>query len=322
MIKKCARDSYGKALVEYGSKNSKVVVVVADVSSSVKTDYFAKSFPDRFFNVGIAEQALVDVSVGLSLEGFIPFANTFAGLFLRAVEQIRTCVCYAKTNVKIIGGYAGLSDFKDGATHHSITDIAIMRSLPNMTVVSPADAVEIEKMIPLIGEYNGPVYMRISRAELPVIFDADHKIEIGKGVVVREGKDVTLIGTGIMVYRCLEAAEILSKEGIDTRVINIHTIKPIDTSLIMKSAKETGAIVTAEEHSVIGGLGSAVVEVTSKNYPVPVEQVGICDTFAVTGSDHDSLLDCYGMSIEDIVKKTKIVIERKKNEINRWRDSC
>jgi len=306
-----ARDAYGRALLEYGSKNSSVVVVAADVSTSVKTDYFATSFPKRFFNVGIAEQGLVDVSVGLALEGMVPFANTFAALLLRAFEQIRTCVCYAKTNVKIVAGYAGLSDYKDGATHYSICDLAIMRSLPNMVVMSPADPVEIEKTIPLIGEYEGPVYLRISRAEMPVIFDRDHQMEIGKGIVMREGKDITLIGTGIMVHRCLAAASILAAEGIDARVVNIHTIKPLDTSLIIQCADETGAIVTAEEHSIIGGLGSAVAEATAQNCPVPVERVGISDTFAVTGPDTESLLDYYGMSIVDIVQKAKSGLTKK-----------
>ena len=306
MAKKvCCRTAYGKALAEYGAKNSRVVVVVADVSSSVKTGYFASSFPERFFNVGIAEQGLIDLSVGLALEGMIPFANTFAALFLRAFEQIRTSVCYAKTNVKIVGGYAGLSDYKDGATHNSICDLSVMRSLPNLVVISPADAVEIEKMIPLIAKYKGPVYMRISRAELPVVFSKSHKPKIGKGVVVRDGKDVTLIGTGVMVYRCLEAAKILAKNGINARVVNIHTIKPLDVSLITKCAKETGAIVTAEEHSVIGGLGSAVAETVTENCPVPIERVGIDDTFCVTGPDPESLLDHYGMGIEDIVEKAK-----------------
>jgi len=310
MAKKvCCRTAYGKALAEYGVKNSRVVVVVADVSSSVKTDYFASSFPERFFNVGIAEQGLIDLSVGLALEGMIPFANTFAALFLRAFEQIRTSVCYAKANVKIIGGYAGLSDYKDGATHHSICDLSVTRSLPNLTIVSPADPVEIGKMVPLVARHNGPVYMRISRAELPLVFGNDHKPKIGKGVVVRDGKDVTLIGTGVMVYRCLEAAKILAKNGIKARVINIHTVKPLDVSLITKCAKETGAIVTAEEHSVIGGLGSAVAEVVTENCPVPIERVGVQDTFCVTGPDPDSLLEHYGMGIENIVKKAKTVLK-------------
>ena len=313
MIEKaCCRTAYGKALAEYGAKNPRVTVVAADVSTSVKTTYFARSFPERFFNVGIAEQGLIDVSVGLALEGMIPFANTFAGLFLRAFEQIRTSVCYAKTNVKIIGSYAGLSDYKDGATHYSICDLSIMRSLPNLTVISPADPVEIEKMVPLIGEYDGPVYMRISRAELPVVFDEDHKVEIGKGIIVRQGNDITLIASGVMVHYCLEAAKILAAERIEARVVNIHTIKPLDISLITKCAEETGVIVTAEEHSIIGGLGTAVEEAVSENCPVPVEKIGIPDTFCVTGPDPESLLDHYGMSIEDVVKKAKAAVEKRK----------
>lgn len=309
-----ARDAYGKALLEYGANNSSVVVVVADVSSSVKTDYFAQSFPERFFNVGIAEQALVDVSVGLAREGLVPFANTFSALLLRAFEQIRTCVCYAETNVKIVGSYGGLSDYKDGATHYSICDLSVMRSLPNIAVISPADPVEIEKMVPLTGEHDGPVYLRISRAEMPIVFDQDHEVEIGKGIVVREGNDISLIANGVMVYRCLEAANILAAEGIAARVVNVHTIKPLDTALIVKCAEETGAIVTAEEHSIIGGLGSAVAEVVAENCPVPIGMIGISDTFPVTGPDPESLLDHYGMSVNDIVEKAKSVLVQEEHQ--------
>jgi len=303
MIKKVSvRKAYGEALANYGVVNSNVVVVVADVSASVQTEYFAKRFPERFFNVGIAEQGMVDSGVGLALGGMIPFVNTFAGLMLRAVEQIRTCVAYAKTNVKIIGGYAGLSDYKDGATHYSIMDIAVMRAMPEMVVMVPADANEVKKMVPLVAEYDGPVYLRISRAETPLVSNDDYKVEIGKGIIIHEGKDVTLIGNGVMVFRCLEASKILAKEGIKARVINMHTIKPLDISLVKQAAEETGAIVTAEEHSIIGGLGAAVAEVLGKYDPVPIERVGIADTFVETSLDQESLLDQYGMAIEDIIK--------------------
>ncbi len=311
MEKVSFREAFGKTLVEVGAKDPDVVVLVADVSSSVMTDYFAKRFPERFFNVGIQEAGMVDVAVGFALSGMVPFINTFAGLFLRTVEQIRTCVSYAKTNVKIVGGYAGVSDFKDGPTHHSIMDIAVMRSMPNFVVVAPADATEVKKILPLVAEHDGPVYMRISRAATPVVFDEDHKVEIGKGVLIREGADVTLIGNGVMVYRCIEAAKILDREGISCRVINIHTIKPLDVSLIRQAAEETGAIVTAEEHSIIGGLGTAVAEVLGDTHPVPLERVGIADTFTETGPDFESLLDAYGMAVEDIVKGAKRVLGRK-----------
>jgi len=323
MEKVSFRKAFGKSLVEVGAKNPDVVVLVADVSSSVMTDYFAEKFPERFFNIGIQEAGMVDAAVGFALAGMVPFVNTFAGLFLRTVEQIRTCVAYARTNVKLIGGYAGISDFKDGPTHHSIMDIAVMRAMPNLTVIVPADAVEVKKILPLVAEYDGPVYMRISRAETPIIFDNTHKVEIGRGVLVQDGNDVTLIGNGVMVSRCLEAAKILAKEGISARVINIHTIKPLDVFLVKKAAEETGAIVSAEEHSIIGGLGSAIAEVLSGFYPVPLERVGIADTFTETALNFESLLDHYGMAVEDIVKAAHRALKRKEEKIetNRWRDS-
>jgi len=312
MKKMSVRKAYGEALADYGAVNPDVVVVVADVSSSVQTHYFAKRFPERFFNVGITEQSLIDVAVGFALGGMIPFANTFAALFLRAVEQIRTCVAYAKTNVKIVGGYSGLSDFKDGPTHHAEADIAIMRSLPNMTVIEAADAIQAKKMVPTVAECDGPVYLRISRAETPVLFNEEHEVEIGKGVTIRDGSDVTLIACGVMVFRCLEAAKILSDEGIDARVVNMYSIKPLDISLVEKAAKETGAIVTAEEHSIFGGLGSAVAEVLSDKYPTPLERIGIVDTFTETSLNYEELLDCYGMGVKDIVEATRRVMKRKK----------
>jgi len=311
MEKVSVRRTFGDALCEVGGKNENVVVLVADVSSSVMTDFFAEKFPERFFNVGIQEAAMIDVAVGFALAGMIPFVNTFAGLYLRALEQIRTCVSYARANVKIMAGYAGLSDYKDGPTHHSIMDIAAMRSMPNFIILSPADATEIRNLLPLAVEHDGPVYMRISRADLPVVFNEDHKPEIGKGIILKEGSDVALIGTGVMVYRCLEAAKILESEGITSQVINIHTIKPLDTNLIKDTAKVTGAIVTAEEHSIIGGLGSAVAETIGETYPVVLERVGIADKFAETGPDFESLLDAYGMAIKDIVSIAKRAIERK-----------
>lgn len=311
MRKAPIRETFGRTLVEVGAVRSDVVVLVADVSSSVMTDYFAENFPERFFNLGIQEAGMVDTAVGFALAGMIPFVNTFAGLYLRTVEQVRTCIAYARTNVKLIGGYAGLSDFKDGPTHHSIMDIAVMRAMPNMVVVSPADATEVKKILPLVAEHDGPVYMRLSRADTPLVFDETHKVKIGKGVMVQEGSDLTLIGSGVMLFRCLEAAKILTKEGVSCRLINIHTIKPLDVSLIIKAAEQTGAIVTAEEHSVIGGLGSAVAEALSSFYPAPLERVGIADEFAETGPDFESLLDAYGMAVEDIVKAAKRAISRK-----------
>ena len=310
--KDLTRKVFGEALAEYGATNPNIVVLTADVSSSVLTTYFAQKFPERFFNVGIAEAGMVDTAVGLALGGTIPFVNTFAALLLRATEQIRTCVAYAKTNVKLIGAYAGLSDFKDGSTHHAIIDVAVMRAMPNMVVLVPADSIEAKKMIPLIVQHQGPIYVRISRAEMPIIFDDNHKVEIGKGVVVRNGRDVTLITNGHMLSRSIEAANLLNSRGIEARVVNIHTVKPLDVPLIRKCAEETGAVVTAEEHSIIGGLGSAVAEVLVKECPVPIEMVGIADTFVETALDHDSILDHYGMSVEDIVKAAQRVLSQKK----------
>jgi len=308
------RKIFGEALAEYGAIDTSVVVLTADVSSSVLTSYFAERFPERFYNVGIAEAGMIDTAVGLALGGMTPFANTFAALLLRAVEQIRSCAAYADTNVKIIGSYAGLSDFKDGPTHHSIMDIAVMRSMPNMAVIVPADSTEVRKMVPLVAQYPGPVYMRISRADMPVVFNDSHRVEIGKGVTVRDGKDVTIIANGHLVSRSIEATGLLKEKGIDARVIDMHTVKPLDMPLLRKCAEETGAIVTVEEHSIIGGLGSAVAEAISRDYPVPIEMVGIADKFAETAPDHDSLLDYYGMSVEDINAAVQRVLDRKERK--------
>ena len=307
------RDAYGRALADYGEVNPDVVVLDADVSASTRTRYFAERFPDRFFNLGVAEQGMIDVAVGLALGGKIPFANTFAFLIsLRAAEQVRTCVCYARTNVKLAAGYGGLSDSKDGPTHQAICDLAVMRSLPNIVVMVVADAVEARKAVPVVAEYDGPVYLRLSRAEVPIIFDEDHILKIGEGVVLKDGGDVTLIGTGIMVGRCLEAAEALEKEDIKARVLEIHTLKPLDKNLIIKAARETGAIVTAEEHSVIGGLGGAVAETLSESYPVPIERVGIQDTFTESGP-YFSLLEKYGLGVMDIVEAAKRAVSKKRS---------
>jgi transketolase len=305
------RKILGETLAEYAAKDTKIVALTADVSSSVVTTIFAAKYPERFFNVGIAEQGMIDTAVGLALGGMTPFAATFAAMLLRTVEQIRTCVAYANTNVKIVGSYAGLSDYKDGPTHHSITDVAMMRSLPNITVLVPADSTEVRKMVPLIALHKGPVYLRMSRNDMPTIFDDKHVVEIGKGVTVTDGRDVTIIANGHMVSRSLQAAELLKEKGISAKVINIHTVKPLDSGLIVKCARETGAVVTAEEHSILGGLGSAVAEVLSREYPAPVEMVGVADTFARTGPDHDSLLDYFGMSVDNIVQAGLKSIARK-----------
>lgn len=306
------RIAYGKALIELGKANPDVVVLSADVSNSDHSYMFEEVFPDRFFNVGIAEQSLVDVAVGLAYAGKIPFANTFAFLFAtRALEMVRTHLCYGEANVKLMGAYAGLSDSFDGPTHHSITDIAIMRSLPNMTVLVPGDPVAVAKLLPQVAEWPGPVFVRLNRNEVPVIFDDRYSPRIGEAIILRPGDDVTLIGTGLMVSRCLEAAGELAEQGVDARVLEVHTIKPLDAGRVVQAARETGALVTAEEHSIIGGLGSAVTEVVAENYPVPVKRVGIADRFAETGP-YFALLDCYGMAVADIVAAARQAVAAKR----------
>jgi transketolase len=312
MAEMSMREGYGRALAEYGEINPDVVVLDADTSASTLSYFFAQRFPERFFNIGIAEPCMVDVAVGLALGGKIPFANAFAALIsLRAAEQVRTCVCYARRNVKLAAGYAGLSDFKDGPTHHAIIDIATMRAMPEMTVIVPADALEAGKWVLVIAEYEGPVYLRLSRAATIPVHDESLQLEIGKGITLREGSDMTIVGTGSMVGRSLLAAEKLVKEGIEARVLEIHTIKPLDVDLVWQAAEETGAMVTAEEHSVIGGLGGALAEALCGGRPVPLERVGVADTFACTAFDPDSLMDAYGLAVEDIVSAAKRALARK-----------
>jgi len=262
--------------------------------------------------VGIAEPCMVDVAVGLALGGKIPFVNAFACLLsLRALEQIRTCVCYARTNVKIAASYAGISDFKDGATHYSITDLATLRALPGMTVIVPADAAEAAAWVPVVAEFDGPVYLRISRAGALPVFRPDTQLEIGKGLTMRNGRDLTLVAMGAMVGRCARAAEELAGLGIEARLLEIHTLKPLDRDLLIRAAGETGALVTAEEHTVIGGLGSAVAETLVEAYPVPLERVGILDRFCPTGRDLDTLMDACGLSVVEIVSAAQRVFKRK-----------
>jgi transketolase len=312
MAEMSMREGYGRALAEYGEVNPNVVVLDADTAASTLTHFFAERFPERFFNIGIAEPCMVDVAVGLALGGKIPFANAFAALLsLRAAEQIRTCVCYARRNVKLAAGYAGLSDFKDGPTHHAIVDIAMMRALPEMTVIVPADALEAGKWVPVVAEYEGPVYLRLSRAATIPVHDDSLRVEISKGITLREGSDVTIVGTGSMVGRSLLAAEKLAKERIEARVLEIHTIKPLDVDLIRQAAEETGAIVTAEEHSIIGGLGGAVAEALCGSRPVPLERVGVTDMFTRTALDPESLMDACGLAVEDMVAAVKRVLARK-----------
>lgn len=306
------RQAFGLALAEYGAVNPDVVVLDADTSSSTLSRFFAERFQERFFNIGIAEPCMVDVAVGLALGGHIPFVNGFAALLaLRALEQVRTCVCYARTNVKLAAAFAGLSDYKDGPTHHAITDIAIMRALPEMTVIVPADAEEAAAWVPVVAAYDGPVYLRLSRDVAIPVHDRSTGLRIGRGIVRRPGGDVTIVATGTMVGRSLRAAEALASEGIEARVLEIHTVKPLDVELIRQAAEETGALVTAEEHTVIGGLGGAVAEALAQTHPVPLERVGIADAFARTAPDVDSLMDACGLAVTDVVAAARRAMARK-----------
>ncbi len=308
------REAYGKALLALGTANEKVVALSADVSNSDFSFMFQEAFPNRFFNVGIAEQSLVDVAVGLASTGLIPFANTFAFLFAtRALEMIRSHLCYGRANVKLMGAYAGLSDSFDGPTHNSISDLAILRSLPGMTIVVPSDPAAVAKLLPKIADWDGPVFCRLNRNEVPVLFDGSYEPEIGTAMIHRAGKDVTSICAGLMVSRSLAAAQQLGSEGISARVVEMHTIKPLDRQAIVAAAEETGAIVTAEEHTVLGGLGGAVAEVTAEEHPVPVLRVGIGDRFAESGP-YDAILEAYGMGVSEVVSAARAAVQAKRRK--------
>lgn len=300
------REAYGKALAQLGQENENIVVLDADLSKSTKTADFKKVCPERFINMGIAEANMMAVAGGLATCGKIPFASTFAMFAAgRAFEQIRNTICYPKLNVKVCATHAGITVGEDGASHQAIEDIALMRSIPNMTVINPSDAVETEAAIRAVAEYNGPCYVRLGRLGVPVINDSpEYKFELGKAITLREGKDATIIATGIMVDAALEAYNTLAEEGIKVKVINIHTIKPLDVDAIVKAARETGVVITAEEHSILGGLGSAVCEALSENCPIPVIRVGIKDVFGESGKP-DELLKAYGLTADDIVKAVK-----------------
>ena len=310
--KKATRESYGMALAELGEKYD-IVVMDADLSKSTKTDTFKKKFPERFINTGIAEGNMINVAAGLASTGKIVFASSFAMFAAgRAFEQIRNGVAYPHLNVKIGATHAGISVGEDGATHQCLEDIGIMRTIPGMIIINPADHYEAMEAVKAAVEYDGPVYLRFGRLAVPQIFDeTNYKFELGKGVVLEEGKDATIIATGLMVPYALEARELLKKDGIDAEVINIHTIKPIDRELIEKTARKTGAILTAEEHNVIGGLGSAVAEVLCETYPVPQMRVGTQDAFGKSGKPAQ-LFEEYGLTAENIAENVKKAISLKK----------
>lgn len=312
MTKVATRDAYGDALVNLGKKRDDVVVLDADLSGSTKTSKFAKAFPDRFFNVGIAEQDMVGTAAGLALAGKLPFCSTFAVFATgRAWEQIRQSVCYPNLSVKVVASHAGVTVGEDGGSHQSVEDIAVMRVIPNMTVIVPADGVETALAIEAVAEHKGPCYVRVGRNKVATLFGPDYKFVIGKAHVFHEGKDVAIIATGLMTAEALKARELLKAEGIDAGVINMATIKPLDAAAVIAAAERCGAIVTAEEHSIIGGLGGAVAEVLAESRPVPMVRVGIKDAFGTSG-ESEGLLKHYGLSADDLCVAAKEAISKKR----------
>ncbi len=312
VIKKATRESYGEALKEFAEEYENLVVLDADLAAATKTGIFKKAYPDRFFDCGIAEANMMGVAAGLAACGKIPFASTFAMFAAgRAYEIVRNSIGYPHLNVKIGATHAGISVGEDGATHQCNEDIALMRTIPGMTIINPCDDVEAKVAVKAALDFNGPVYMRFGRLAVPVINDAEtYKFELGKGVVMKDGTDVTIVATGLLVNEAVEAAKVLEAEGISARVVNIHTIKPLDKELICKCAKETGVIVTAEEHSVIGGLGSAVCDAVTECCPVPVVKIGVNDEYGYSGPAVE-LLKKFGLSCDNIVAKVKEAVKLK-----------
>ena len=312
VIKKATREGYGEALAELGTKNKNVIVMDADLAAATKTGAFKKVFPDRFINTGIAEGNMMSIAAGLATTGKVVFASSFAMFAAgRAFEQVRNSIGYPHLNVKIGATHGGVSVGEDGATHQCCEDFALMRSIPGMTILNPADAVEAKQAVFAAAEMDGPVYLRFGRLAVPVFTDESEPFVIGKAKALAQGNDVTIIATGLLVNEAVEAAETLKAEGINARVLNMATIKPIDREAIIAAAKETGAIVTAEEHNIIGGLGSAVSEVVCETVPVPVVRVGVNDTFGQSGPAVE-LLKIYGLTAENIVAKAKEAIAKKK----------
>lgn len=311
-ISKATRDGYGEGLLKLGEKNGNVIVMDADLAGATKTGVFKKAYPDRFFDAGIAEGNMIGIAAGLSTTGFTVFASSFAMFAAgRAFEQIRNSIGYPHLNVKIAATHAGISVGEDGASHQCCEDIALMRTIPGMTIINPADWVEAEAAVFAAAEYNGPVYLRFGRLAVPQIFDEEnYKFEIGKGVKLTDGNDAAILATGLMVNEALIAAEALKKEGINARVINIHTIKPLDEEIVLTAAKECGCVVTAEEHNIIGGLGGAVCELLSEKLPTPVVRVGVNDTYGRSGPAKE-LLHIYGLDSDHIISAAKEAIARK-----------
>ncbi len=304
MTEKATRDGYGEALVEIG-KDKRIVALDADLSESTRSSLFKEKYPERFFDMGIAEADMVGTAAGLATCNKIAFASTFAVFATgRAYDQIRVSVAYNKLNVRIVGSHAGLLTGEDGASHQALEDISLMRSLPNMAVIQPADYFEAKKAVHALVDYKGPAYLRLTRTKVPMIFDEKYDFKIGKGVLLKKGKDAVIFATGAMVHKALEAAALLEKEKVSLAVVNIHTIKPIDEELIIKLAKETKKVITAEDHSIIGGLGSAVAEVLAENYPVKIKRIGVNDKFGESGKP-DELYKKFGLTAEHIIKAVK-----------------
>lgn len=302
-VKIATRESYGKKLVELGKENKDIVVLDADLATATKTELFKKEFPNRFFDMGIAEQDMISTAAGMATCGKIPYASTFAVFAAgRSYDQIRNSICYPKLNVKICATHAGIAVGEDGATHQMLEDISLMRSLPNMTVMSVADDIETKWAVEEISKIDGPVYLRLGRLASPIIYDENQEFKIGKGIQIGDGQDATVIATGLMVAESIKAMEELKEKGINIRVVDIHTIKPIDKELIVKCAKETKRIITIEDHNIIGGLGSAVCEVLAEEYPTKVTRLGMKDTFGKSGKA-EKLLEFFGLSKDGIIKE-------------------
>jgi transketolase len=302
-IKKATRQSYGEELEKLGLENEQIVVLDADLSGATKTEIFAKRFPERFFDMGISEQDMISTAAGMAAMGKIPYASTFAMFAIgRAYDQIRNSICYPKLNVKICATHAGITVGEDGATHQMIEDLSLARGLPNMKVICPSDDIQTRWAVREISKIKGPVYLRLCRLDTPMIYDENSKFEIGKGVQIGEGKDATVFAIGVTVSEAIKAKEELEKQGINIRVVDIHTIKPIDEELIIKCAKETKKIITIEDHSIIGGLGTALAEVLSENYPTKIKRMGIKDTFGKSGKAQE-LLEYFELTSKGIIKE-------------------
>lgn len=311
MTKIATRDAYGEKLVELGSRFKDIVVLDADLAKSTKTIEFKNEFPERFFDMGVAEQNLIGTAAGLSLTGKIPFASTFAVFATgRTYDQLRNTLCYSNLNVRVVSSHAGLTVGEDGGSHQALEDIALARVLPNMAVVVPADAVETQAVLEYSIQHQGPMYIRLGRPKVPIVSGDNYSFELGKGTILREGNEATIIAAGITVAMALEAAELLAEKGLEVTVVNMASIKPLDSRLVIECAEKTGAVVTAEEHSVIGGLGSAIAEVLVEHQPVPMERVGVQDTFGESGSPGE-LLEKYGISPQKIVAAVEKAVARK-----------